>query len=58
MESADELVAHHLKKTFPEFAEGDTVDVHVQIREGDKTRIQLFSGTVIAIRGTGIRKNF
>jgi large subunit ribosomal protein L19 len=58
MSLADEIVAKNLKETLPEFEEGDTVDVHVQIREGDKTRVQVFTGTVISIRGTGIRRNF
>ena len=58
MEAADKIVKDAIKKAPPEFEEGDSVDVHVQIREGDKTRIQVFSGTVIAIRGSGIRQNF
>ncbi len=37
----------------PEFRVGDTVDVHVLIREGDKERIQVFNGTVIRRRGGG-----
>jgi large subunit ribosomal protein L19 len=37
---------------------GDTVDVHTRILEGDKERIQLFSGVVIAKRGTGMREMF
>jgi len=39
--------------THPDFNIGDTVRLHVRIREGNKERIQLFSGTVIAINGTG-----
>lgn len=35
---------------------GDTVDVHYLIREGEKERIQLFTGTIIAIQGSGIRR--
>ena len=58
MSLADELVAKGLKGEVPDFEEGDTVDVHVQIHEGDKTRVQVFTGTVIAIKGTGIRKVF
>jgi large subunit ribosomal protein L19 len=58
MESADKLVAPSEPRAFPDFEEGDTVDAHVQIREGDKTRIQIFSGTVIRIKGSGIRKSF
>lgn len=37
---------------------GDTVDVHTRILEGDKERIQLFSGVVIARRGAGTREMF
>ncbi len=37
---------------------GDTVDVHTRILEGDKERIQLFSGVVIAKRGSGMREMF
>lgn len=40
------------------FAVGDTVDVHTRILEGDKERIQVFSGVVIGKRGDGIRENF
>jgi large subunit ribosomal protein L19 len=41
-----------------QFDIGDTVDVHQRILEGDKTRIQIFNGVVIARRGTGARENF
>ena len=37
---------------------GDTVRVHVRIKEGDKNRVQIFEGTVIAIRLAGIRTSF
>lgn len=40
------------------FAVGDTVDVHTRILEGDKERIQIFSGIVIAMRGSGTREMF
>ena len=40
------------------FEIGDTVDVHTRILEGDKERIQLFSGIVIARRGSGTREAF
>lgn len=40
------------------FEIGDTVDVHTRILEGDKERIQLFSGVVIAKRGGGMREMF
>ncbi|MGD9874141.1 MAG: 50S ribosomal protein L19 [Kiritimatiellia bacterium] len=42
----------------PDFKVGDTVDVHVRIREGDKERIQVYSGVVIARKGHGARENF
>jgi large subunit ribosomal protein L19 len=47
-----------LKSNVPAFSPGDTVRVHVKIREGEKERIQLFSGIVIARRGGGIRETF
>lgn len=40
------------------FAVGDTVDVHTRILEGDKERTQIFSGIVIAMRGSGTREMF
>ncbi len=47
-----------LKSDMPQFQVGDTVDVHTKILEGDKERIQLFSGTVIARSGGGSREMF
>lgn len=41
-----------------DFAIGDTVDVHTKIMEGDKERIQIFSGVVIARSGSGAREMF
>lgn len=43
-----------LKKDIPDFRVGDTITIHTRIIEGDKERIQLFSGTVIARKGKGI----
>src|SRR5687768_8522555 len=40
------------------FAIGDTVDIHTKILEGDKERIQIFSGVVIARSGSGAREMF
>jgi len=42
----------------PKFAIGDTVDVHTKIMEGDKERIQVFTGVVIAKSGAGSREMF
>ena len=47
-----------MKESFPEFNVGDTVKVSVNIREGSRERIQMFEGTVIAIKGSGIAKTF
>jgi len=41
-----------------QFEIGDTVDVHTRILEGDKERIQIFNGVVIARRGSGITETF
>ncbi len=48
----------HLKENPPEFNIGDTVKVHVWIREGERERIQVFEGTVIARSGSGIAETF
>jgi large subunit ribosomal protein L19 len=47
-----------LKKKVPHFEVGDTVDVHCKIKEGDKERIQVFTGTVIVRKGRGINEIF
>lgn len=47
-----------LKKEIAKFEIGDTVDVHLRILEGQKERIQVFSGVVIARRGEGMREMF
>jgi len=48
----------HMKAAIPDFGIGDTVDVHYQIKEGDKERVQIFTGIVIAFSGGGTRRNF
>ncbi len=47
-----------MKETVPKFEIGDTVDVHVRILEGEKERIQIFNGVVIARSGTKTREMF
>ncbi len=47
-----------LKPEMPEFQIGDTVDVHTRILEGEKERIQIFNGVVIARSGSGTRETF
>ena len=45
-------------KEWPSFSVGDTVKVHYRITEGDKERVQVYEGTVIAMRGDGLNKTF
>ena len=47
-----------LRTDVPAFAPGDSVRVHVKVREGEKERIQVFAGIVIARRGGGARETF
>lgn len=48
----------YLKKDITEFGPGDTVKVHVKVVEGARERIQIFEGTVIRLRGTGLSRTF
>ena len=58
MDAIEKVEAANMKKEIDEFAVGDTVDVHCRIVEGDKERIQVFTGVVIARRGSGVRASF
>ncbi len=58
MDQIRQLELENMKNSLPAFNVGDTVEVHYLIREGDKERIQKFSGTVIKIGGAGIRRSF
>ena len=49
---------NYLKQQAPKFEVGDTVDVHTRILEGEKERIQVFTGTVIMKKGRGINETF
>jgi len=57
-EMLDAVEGKSLKKDIPHFEIGDTIDVRCRIREGDKERVQIFNGTVIARRGRGINETF
>ena len=57
-ELLDAVEAGSLKKDIPHFEIGDIVEIRCRIKEGDKERIQVFSGTVIARRGRGINETF
>ncbi|MBW3671279.1 MAG: 50S ribosomal protein L19 [Acidobacteria bacterium] len=50
--------ASQMQKEIPAFSPGDTVKVHVKVREGEKERIQVFQGVVISRRGGGPRQSF
>lgn len=52
-----QIQLEHMKPTIPDFGIGDSVDVHYQIKEGDKERVQIFSGTVIALQGSGTARS-
>lgn len=58
MDQIKNLVAGQLKADAPEIEIGSTVKVHVKIREGEKERIQVFEGTVIAKNNSGIAETF
>ena len=53
-----EITAAQVKSGIPPFKVGDGVRVHTKVREGDKERIQIFSGIVIARKGSGIHETF
>lgn len=46
------------RKEVPDFGPGDTIKVHVKVKEGDKERIQIFQGVVISRKGGGSRQMF
>lgn len=54
----DAVESKSLKKEVPYFETGDTVDVRCRIKEGEKERVQIFSGTVIARKGRGVNESF
>lgn len=51
-----ELTSDQLKTDLPDFSAGDTLRIHVRVIEGDKERIQVFEGTVIQRKGSGIQE--
>jgi large subunit ribosomal protein L19 len=57
MDLMRQIELENMKPQIPDFGVGDTVEVDYLIREGDKERVQIFSGTVIAIHGSGIRRS-
>ena len=55
---AVKVVEEGYKKEIPRFGIGDTVSVSMRIKEGEKERVQIFTGIVIGRRGTGTRETF
>ncbi len=53
----EEVTKSQLRKDLPELRPGSTVKVHVKIKEGDKSRIQIFEGLIIAKQGGGINES-
>ncbi len=58
MHSLHDFESSQLKKDIPPFKVGDTVDVYCKIKEGDKERVQLYEGIVIARHNAGLRSTF
>ena len=57
-ELLDYVESKSIKSEKQHFEVGDTVDVHLKIKEGDKERVQIFSGTVISRKGRGMNESF
>jgi large subunit ribosomal protein L19 len=58
MERVTQIEREMMRLDLPSFAAGDTVKVHVKIKEGEKERVQVFQGVVISKRGGGTRSTF
>lgn len=56
MDKISYIESSQLKKDMPELRVGDTVKVYTKIQEEEKSRIQVFEGTVISIKGKGVRR--
>ncbi len=58
MQKTDLVESEYLRDDIPDFRPGDTVKVHVRVVEGNRERIQVFQGVVIARKGGGTRETF
>ena len=58
MNRVDLVESARLRGDIPPFRPGDTVRVHVKVREGQRERLQVFEGVVISRRGGGLRESF
>ena len=58
MQKTDIIESEYLRDDIPDFRPGDTVKIHVRVVEGNRERIQVFQGVVIARKGGGTRETF
>ncbi|MBS2962822.1 50S ribosomal protein L19 [Actinocrinis puniceicyclus] len=58
MQKLDALDLQSLRSDLPAFGPGDTLNVHVRVVEGNRSRIQVFKGAVIRRQGAGVRETF
>ena len=58
MNKLDAVAATQLRDQVPNFHAGDTLNVHVKVKEGDKERIQVFEGVVLQRSGSGANETF
>lgn len=58
MQTLDFIDNKSLRTDIPEFGPGDTLDVHVNIVEGNRSRVQVFRGYVLGRQGSGVRETF
>ncbi len=58
MNLIEKITKDQIRTDLPNFQVGDTVNVGVKVKEGNKERVQYYEGLVIAIKGSGVGKNF
>ena len=54
----DQVASASLRTDIPDFRAGDTLDVHVKVIEGSRSRIQVFKGVCIKVQGSGVGRTF
>ncbi|MBC8195986.1 MAG: 50S ribosomal protein L19 [Acidimicrobiia bacterium] len=58
MQPTDLVDSQNLRDDVPDFGPGDSLKVHVRVTEGNRQRVQVFEGVVIARQGSGVRETF
>ena len=58
MNLVNQIAAKQIRSDLPEFKAGDNISVHYKIKEGEKERIQVFQGTVLQCRNSGLDETF